>query len=354
MKTKHKTIILLISAAVTTTAAYSADLRTFEGALASDVWTWTKTKADQETLPEPVPVLDVNGNQERSSNNGPLLFTNLAPVTHPHIGNLQDGLRSNSGNASTLLKLRTGPARIDNGLPQSPPEPYKTATGTTYAYPVPASYTGVFGLYAGDVSAYSAFAFPGAVQINSGTYTQSALDSYLGGGGWTNPTSPEEAAAYSRFDISIDDVHSDTQKLIFQIRIQGMGPTLENQANGTYLTNYDVVHQISPITLTWNGDQFLDFTSSELLSYENLGVGNRHAYAPGGYEELWQFEWDFSTIGDTINSIDLSFTNYPTSVITGLAVTQLVPEPSTYALIFCGLGLVAIYTRRRRNTQQAA
>lgn len=301
----------------------AADLRTYENGI-TESWTWSQTKADQTTI-EGVP----------------------QPVTYSHIGTLATGLRPDSGSVGATLTKVTGPARIDNGLPELPPEPYKTATGTTSAYPVPPGYTGAFGLYNGDVSAYAAAAFPNAMNILSGTYSQAMIDTWKANGGWTNPTSPEEAAAYSRFDLTLDHPSTAMQTLVFQIRIQGMGPTVANQASGTYLTTYDVVQQVSPIVLTYNGTETLEISNRELLSYVDLGVGSRHAYATGGMEEIWEFSWDFSSLGVSIEDISISFTNYPTSVITGLSVTQVVPEPSTWALMALGLGFVAYRLRGR-------
>lgn len=309
--------------AVSSISLLAADLRTYENSI-TESWTWSKTKADQVVV-EGVP----------------------QAVTYSHIGSLDAGLRPDSGNAGTLLTKVSGPARIDNGLPELPPEPYASATGTTYAYPVPAGYTGAFGLYNGDVSAYAAAAFPNATSILSGTYTQAALDTWKNNGGWTNPTSPEEAAAYSRFELTLENPTSGLQQLVFQMRIQGMGPTEANQQAGTYLTTYDVVRQVSPITLTYNGGQILEISNSELISYLNLGVGSRHSYAPGGMEEIWEFSWDFSSLGVPIEDLSISFTNYPTSVITGLSVSQVVPEPSTWMLMGVGAAFMAYRLRRR-------
>lgn len=304
--------------------SFAADFNTYANST-TETWTWTQTKADQ-TVVEGVP----------------------QPIVHPHVGSLATGLNPDSGNSGVSLRKVTGPARIDNGLPELPPEPYATNTGTTYAYPVPTGYTGVFGLYNGDVSAYAAAAFPNAFSILSGTYTQAMVDTWKTNGGWTNPTSPEEAAAYSRFELTLDNPESSMQKLVFQLRIQGMGPTVANAEAGTYLTTYGVVQQVSPIILTYNDGQTLELTSSTLLFYEDLGVGGRNAYAGGGMEEVWAFEWDLSTLGVSLDQITISFTNYPTSVITGISVDQVVPEPSTYFLIFMGTAFVLWRIRRRQ------
>ncbi len=304
-------------------SAFSVDLQTYENSI-TESWTWTQTKANQTSV-------------------GGV----LQPVTYSHIGTLATGLRPDSGNTGFVLSRGSGPARIDNGLPELPPEPYKTATGTTSAYPVPTNYTGAFGLYNGDVSAYAAAAFPNAADILYGTYTQAKVDAWKAGGGWTSATSPEEAAAYSRFNLTLDHPSTELQKLTFQIRIQGMGPSVAGVEAGTYLSTYGVVQQVSPIVLTYNGTETLEISTSELLSYANLGVGSRHAYTSGGMEELWEFSWDFSSLGVPIDDISISFTNYPTSVITGLSVSQAIPEPSTWMLLGLGTAFVAYRMRRR-------
>jgi len=304
-------------------AALSVELPTYDNSI-TESWTWTQTKADQTTVEGVV-----------------------QPVADTHIGTLATGIRPDSGNTGYALTKVTGPARIDNGLPELPPEPYKTSTGTTSAYPVPTSYTGALGLYNGDVSAYAAAAFPNAASILYGTYTQAQINSWKASGGWTSATNPEEASAYSRFSLTLDNPSTELQKLTFQIRIQGMGPTVASAEAGTYLTTYGVVQQISPITLTYNGTETLTLSSSELLSYVDLGVGSRHAYASGGMEEIWEFSWDFSLLDIPIDDISISFTNYPTSVITGLSVSQAIPEPSTWMLLGLGAAFVAYRQRRR-------
>jgi len=316
--------VAALALAASSAPLFAADLRTYENSI-TESWTWSQTKADQVVV----------GGVPQA-------------VTYSHIGTLDAGLRPDFGNAGVLLTKITGPARIDNGLPELPPEPYASSTGTTYAYPVPTGYTGAYGLYNGDVSAYAAAAFPNAGSILSGTYTQAALDTWKNNGGWTSSTSPEEAAAYSRFELTLDSPAEGLQQLVFQMRIQGMGPTVAAQQAGTYLTTYDVVRQISPITLTYNGGQILELSNSELISYLNLGVSSRHSYAPGGMEEIWEFTWDFSSLGVDVNDVTVSFTNYPTSVITELSVSQVVPEPSTWMLM--GIGVAFIVYRLRGRT----
>jgi|GEM_PF-1887533 len=324
-------LALLGAAPLTGTAQQSPTaFHTYSNTLSTDSWNWMKTKADQAVI-EGTP----------------------QPVLYSHIGTLQSGLRPDSGNANASFRLVSGPSRIDNGLPEMPPEPYATDSGTSYAYPVPSGYTGVFGLYNGDVSAYPSAAFPNAMNVLGGTYTQALVNGVL-----ANPPAYDvvDATMSSKFELTLQSIAPETTGIVFQLRIQGLGPTVANQQSGTYLTTYDVVQQISPLTLTINGGELVPMLEANLLSYTDLGVGSRHSYAGNGLEELWEFRWDLSGIEDPLLNLSIGFVNYPTSVISGFTLTQVssfevaaVPEPSTLALLGGGAVLGLLRWRRLRR-----
>lgn len=70
----------------------------------------------------------------------------------------------------------------------------------------------------------------------------------------------------------------------------------------------------------------------------------------GGVSDLYTFSWDLSTLGQPLTSYSLSlnagFTQMLAFQIDQVAVSA-VPEPSSYALLLGGLGLIASVARRR-------
>lgn len=337
----------ILSSALLATLTLSASAQTpftpfpTHSALASDSWTWNKTRADQVSI-EGVP----------------------QAVTYDHIGSLATGLRGDSGSSSAQLRMISGPARIDNGLPELIPEPYRSATGTSYAYNVPSGYTGVFGLYAGDASAYAAMMFPNASAVYSGSYTQAMVNDYHASGGWAGywaqfdeeaqefysfANGIEDLMAASRFSIDIDAVNPAATSILFQIRVQGLGPTVANVENGTYITTYGAAWQLGGITFTYNDTESLGLSGAELVSYTTTPVGSRHAYVHAGYEEIWEFNWDIT--GLDVDNFSIGFGNYPTSVISGLTVSQI-PEPSSVVLLGAGALFTLLRARRRKAGQR--
>ncbi len=343
----HHPLTPILSGALLAAFSISASAQTpftpfpSHNSLTSESWTWDKTRADQQII----------GGTPQA-------------VTYSHIGNLATGLRGDSGSSAAALRLISGPARIDNGLPELIPEPYRTVTGTTYAYPVPSSYTGVFGLYAGDASAYAAMMFPNSMAVYNGTYTQAMVDQYHANGGWTGywdgldsqtqqtysfANGIEDMMAASRFSIDVNAVDPAATSILFQIRIQGLGPTVADVENGTYITTFGAAYQLGGINFVYNGTESLEFTSAELVSYTATSAGSRHSYVHAGYEEIWEFSWDISNIAGGVDQFSIEFGNYPTSVISGLAVAQI-PEPSTWVLLGAGAAFGLVLARRRRQT----
>ncbi len=106
------------------------------------------------------------------------------------------------------------------------------------------------------------------------------------------------------------------------------------------INDFDAQFGNTPFSLTLNyngGSQALAATSvSSTLN--------------GGVSDLYTFSWDLGTLGQPLSSYSLSlnagFTQMLAFQIDQVAVSA-VPEPSSYALLLGGLGLIASVARRR-------
>lgn len=230
----------------------------------------------------------------------------------------------------------------------------------------------------GDLDAASGGVLPNSMsastrlfKISGGGYRASqSIYWQSGAGGFTGPitdmlkimngtVTPEDAATMlangygldgeGRFEIqSTLDTPVEIDSLVFQIRITGFGPTVENFENGTYVSSYGLTLMMAPVTLTINGTQQITGT------FENLYYGAYDSgQGEGTYEveEIWGFQWDLSSVEEPIESYAISFANYPHASIRGLQVDEMqaVPEPCALALLGVA-GAFTLLLRRRGRT----
>ncbi len=228
-------------------------------------------------------------------------------------------------------------------------EPYY-GPGGVYGYDVPASYSGPWGLFNNMGSAYSGVGnldFGVATRVMSGTVTPADIANVRS---WAaGKTSAEIGAAINRYQIDINEFVAEDVDLTFRIAIEGIGPALAAQANGTYATSYELAQALTPVKLTVGGVEYTPVAT--LLSYGESGHGNRHGYFGGGKFEVWEFTWNALSIDAGLDGF-LSFGDYPASVITSLEVMQ-VPEPATVFLLApAGLALGLLRYRAARRAQR--
>lgn len=246
-----------------------------------------------------------------------------------HNGELTTGLAPTAGTPGVSLTRVSGPAQLDPGVQTH--------------YPIPAGYNGAWGLYNDDGSLYTAYLGPHGPSVLSGTATASNLADIAA---WAEGRADAQIGSFSRFAISFDTLMLDIDTLVFEIAIHGFGPTEANHAAGT-VTSFQVTQAITPVSLTLDGETFLP--EATLLSYQNDGSTGRHAYASGGAEEVWRFTWDAAALPAGATDGVIAFGNYPTSVISGLQVSQVtaVPEPSGVLLGLMATGVWGVRRRRK-------
>lgn len=152
------------------------------------------------------------------------------------------------------------------------------------------------------------------------------------------------------FNISSSSVAHGASSLVFQIRIGGFGPTEEDFAAGTYLSSYQLTNLFSPIKLTINGNIEVALADYWNVFYGALDIGGE---AQGTYsvDEIWAFQWDFSSLGVAVESYTIEFSNYPHASIRELQVdvVSAVPEPSSASLVLMAGGGLAWWIRRSRK-----
>lgn len=212
-------------------------------------------------------------------------------------------------------------------------------------------------------------------KISGGGYRAGASIYWQSGmGGFTGPdpfpvmmnvmagtVTPQQAASYVTAGYKLDgegqfrinstfETPQQFDAIVFQLAISGFGPTLEAFHDGTYVSSYEFVLMLNPVTLTINGTEQIAGTFRN-LSYTKFDSNQ----GEGAYEveEVWAFEWDLSNLSVPIESYTIGFANYPHASIRGLQVdaVNVIPEPSTYALIVIGCTFT-LWIRNRKNRQR--
>lgn len=223
-------------------------------------------------------------------------------------------------------------------------EPYY-GPGGVYGYEVPSAYSGPWGLFNNMGSAYSGVGnldFGVATRTMSGTATPADVVNVRA---WAaGKTDAQINAAINRYNIDVSEVVGSALDLTFRIAIEGVGPTLAGQANGTFATSFEIAQALTPVLLTVDGVDYAPLAT--LISYGDSGHGNRHAYFGGGKVEVWEFSWNSLGLGSGAHEGAIRFGDYPASVITSLEVAA-VPEPASVLLLACGGAMLGLLRWRR-------
>lgn len=217
-------------------------------------------------------------------------------------------------------------------------------TGTT-------SKDGWYNLTSANFTGYGSFpgsgAWPSPIESNTpgsgdATLNKTAGAAYLGGegvysGGFSG-TANTSGASFLASDSTVVD---GLKTVVFQIEIV--------QAYG-----YDFYNNVLP-TLSYNGgNQQITAGYTKILSQYQNGTFETPDGTQPLYVTLYGLQWDLSSISTPITSLEITWTTVQHSVIYAAQLdqsntfTQVVPEPSTYALIGLGLGALLFMRRIRR------
>lgn len=208
-------------------------------------------------------------------------------------------------------------------------------------------------LTATNYSGYGSFPGTGAWPAPIGSNTAGSGDAELNkssGGGYlasegiySGGFSGTPNTSGANFLVSDSTIVSDIQTAVFQIEI--------GQAYG-----YDFYNNVLP-TLSYNGgDQQITASYSKIISQYQNGTFEDPITGIDEpvYVTLYGLQWDLSSITTPITSLEITWTTVQHSVIYSMQLdqsntfTQVVPEPSTYALIGLGLGALLFMRRIRR------
>ena len=123
-------------------------------------------------------------------------------------------------------------------------------------------------------------------------------------------------------------------------------------------STYDFYNGVLP-TLSYNGGT--QFLTADYVSLSQ--VFNGTVEMPTGTEPIYintyALQWDLSGISETISTFSISFSGVQHSQVYSMqldqsdTMTQAVPEPSTYALMALGAGVVCWHLRRKARLAKA-
>jgi len=171
--------------------------------------------------------------------------------------------------------------------------------------------------------------------IQSGTVTPELLAA--------NPMTPKTIDAARDYSLSSSAVMQDLQTIVFQLRTSTIFP------NGQSYSPYELGQMSTPVVLSLNGGSILldwDYRSFDHVSYDQFSTGYT--------QEVWSFQWDLSDVQVPITDFEIRWDMFPFGNVTGVQLDQgnqfiqVVPEPSTYALMI-GSGAMMLWNIRRRR-----
>lgn len=210
---------------------------------------------------------------------------------------------------------------------------------------------GWYNLTSANFSGYGSFPGSGAWPSPIGSNTPGSGDAelnktagaaYLAGEGiYSGGYSATANTSGASFLASDSTVVAGLQTVVFQIEIV--------QAYG-----YDFYNNVLP-TLSYNGgNQKIAADYNAILGQYQNGTFETPDGIQPLYVTLYGLQWDLSGITTPITSVEITWTTVQHSVIYSAQLdqsstfTQVVPEPSTYALIGLGLGALLFMRRIRR------
>ncbi len=190
--------------------------------------------------------------------------------------------------------------------------------------------------------ATGASAWPSAIGSSSGgdaTFNKISGEGYPTngfGGGIYMFTVGAGAGTGGTFNILDSTAVLNLETVLFQIDLEGVGSGWQD-----YFT----------ISLNYNGGSQALASTWQATSAAGPAMG-------GGTRQIVAFQWDLSAIS-AISSFEIVFHGNEHSLIYGQqldqsdTMTQVVPEPSTWAMLFVGCGM-AIWFKRRRAARALA
>lgn len=208
-----------------------------------------------------------------------------------------------------------------------------------------------FVLSASSALAFIDFTLPGSsVESNWADMTSSNYPAYPGPSfapvpqSWPAPIAPDSGSAEFNLDFGT------------------AGPFVSSLYNGALDSQFSI-SQSSPLagleTVIFQTDMGATFSAVPMLSY-NSGAGSLLAdytgIVDGNFEDSFvnAFQWDLSGLGP-ITDYEIVWTtlahnaNYAMQLTEGDSFAQVIPEPSTYALIFgAAIGGILFVRRMRR------
>lgn len=167
--------------------------------------------------------------------------------------------------------------------------------------------------------------WPAPISADNGS---AVFDKVPGTGGYPATESIYNFDTPGTFSVSDSDPISGMETIIFQIDMGGP--------------------MFAAPTFSYNG-------GAQALDYDGIAGSPGDFFGMGSQSTLHVYQWDLSSIVEPITSYSIDWTsgvhasNYLMQVNTGDTYTEVVPEPSTYALI-AGLACGAIlFIRQRRR-----